>query len=267
MSSISFGPFSLPTAYAVVLFAFSIAIVSATFLTRKSKQPLANALFDALLLGALASRLGFVALYFDHYRENLLSIINIRDGGFSGFFGLLAVAIVLIYQYVRHQPLRRPMLPAVFAGVLAGLILFGLVGRINHNTPPLPNVQFIDLKGKEVYLADLPKGRPMVINLWASWCPPCIREMPVLAKAQKAHPNVVFLFINQGEDQAAINTFLQKFHLQIDNILMDKERQLAQKTESNGLPTTLFYNENGQRMHTHVGELSPATLAKGMDFF
>lgn len=268
MSSINIGPFSLPTPYAMVLSAFFMAVIVALILTRKNKQPLVNTLFDTFLISALAARLGFVAVYFDHYQDNLLSIINIRDGGFHWVFGVAAAVLVLAYHYIRHQELRRPMIPAVLSGVFVWLALFALIGQVDQkNTTPLPNVQFIDLSGKTKQLADLPKDRPMVINLWASWCPPCIREMPVLAKAQKAHPDVVFLFINQGEDAAAIEAFLHKSGLHIDNVLIDRERDLAKQTNSAGLPTTLFYNANGKRMHTHVGELSAATLARGINFF
>lgn len=52
-------------------------------------------------------------------------------------------------------------------------------------------------EGRPVLLTTLAPGKPMVVNLWASWCPPCRREVPLLAKAQLQHGDVTFVFANQ----------------------------------------------------------------------
>ena len=59
----------------------------------------------------------------------------------------------------------------------------------------LPEMGLRDIQGKPAALQDY-VGKPLVVNLWATWCPPCRREMPVLAKAQQDNTEVNFLFVN-----------------------------------------------------------------------
>jgi hypothetical protein len=106
-----------------------------------------------------------------------------------------------------------------------------------------------------------------VINLWATWCPPCRREMPVLQNAQHEHQNVTFLFVNQGESMQSVSTFLETQGLNLSNVLFDSGGQLAQKVGSMALPTTLFYSADGRLLGSHLGELSKASLARAMEPF
>ena len=120
--------------------------------------------------------------------------------------------------------------------------------------------------GESVQLGSY-KGGPLVINLWATWCPPCRREMPVLQNAQHQHENVTFLFVNQGESMQSVSTFLETQGLNLSNVLFDSGGQLGQKVGSMALPTTLFYNADGRLLASHLGELSEASLARALERF
>ena len=117
------------------------------------------------------------------------------------------------------------------------------------------------LDGTPASLAALAAGKPMVVNLWASWCPPCRREMPVLAAAQQARADVVFVYANQREDAAAAHAFLTPSSLALRNVVLDGEAALGKAAGSSALPTTLFYDGQGRLVDTHLGELSDASLA------
>ena len=86
----------------------------------------------------------------------------------------------------------------------------------------------------------------MVINLWASWCPPCRREMPVLAAAQKKNTDVLFIFANQGEDGSTVQNYLTRAGLTLDNVYLDSGTNFGHEVGSTALPTTLFYDPNGR---------------------
>lgn len=106
-----------------------------------------------------------------------------------------------------------------------------------------------------------------MINLWATWCPPCRREMPVLERAQHQRPDVTFLFVNQAESMQSVSTFLATQGLTLDNVLFDASGRLGQAVGSMALPTTLFYRADGRLINSHLGELSQASLARAMEPF
>lgn len=131
----------------------------------------------------------------------------------------------------------------------------------------IPDSGLSTLDGELVNLVDLQPGKPKVVNLWASWCPPCIREMPVLERAQERHPGITFVFVNQGEQLETITSFLGQQELSIRNVLSDVSGSLAGATGSHALPTTLFYDAEGRQVDAHMGELSNASLAQKLEAF
>src|SRR5699024_8765910 len=139
------------------------------------------------------------------------------------------------------RPLGVAMLTGWAVWVMAGAML-SLTQRA-HMT--MPETALARLDGSPVQLAQL-IGKPMVVNLWATWCPPCRREMPMLEAAQQRYPNVDFIFVNQQQGAAAVQDFLAGEQLQLDHVLIDSRGVMAQMVGSRALPTTLFYNAAGR---------------------
>ena len=156
-------------------------------------------------------------------------------------------------------------LSLVFLFLLA--LVAGGILLIQHQASALPDVELTDLGGQPASLATIADDRPLVVNLWATWCPPCIREMPVLETAQRNYADIRFVFANQGEHTETIRRFLEKQSLNLDHVVSDQTGSFGQVVGSHGLPTTLFYSADGQLLDSHMGELSKATLVEKLGRF
>jgi hypothetical protein len=76
---------------------------------------------------------------------------------------------------------------------------------------------------------------------------------------------VSFVFVNQGEDSASVQKYLVASQLVLANVLLDPGKALGQRLGSLGLPTTLFFDSAGRLAETHLGALSPASLASKLE--
>lgn len=262
MLSINIGPFSLSLSQLLLIVALLVALGVGHLAGRRQKTGgMGNSLSDMLLVGLLAARLVFVALWFDNYRQAPWSILDIRDGGFTPWAGVVAALLVAIWQGARRAALRKPLILGLAAGALVWGGMQGALNLMNQDKPLLPTVALTTVAGEPVQLAVLAAGKPLVVNLWATWCPPCRREMPVLAAAQQQESGMSFVFVNQGEDGATVLRYLASSQLSLFNVVFDPVTALARAVGSRSLPTTLFYDASGQLVDSHLGELSAASLA------
>lgn len=242
----------------------AVSTASAKKSEKTKKLGIGNTLSDMLLVGLLAARGVFVLTWLDSYRDAPWSMLDVRDGGFTPWAGVVAALLVALWQGARQATLRKPLILGLAAGVLTwGALLGALRLTANADDVALPAVRLTTLTGESVDLATLADGQPLVVNLWASWCPPCRREMPVLAAAQQRESGVRFVFANQGEDAAAVLHYLAASSKgpKLSNVVFDPSAALGSAVGSKALPTTLFYDATGRRVDTHLGELSAASLA------
>lgn len=267
MLSVGVGPFSLSIGHLLLILAFIVALIVGALAGRKEKLPISGALADIFLAAMVGARVGFVARYFEHYQDDWLGIIDIRDGGFDVVSGVVVALLFTGYLLWRRSNIRRPLAYAVASGLITWGFTGGVIALIDNQTQGLPEVALTDLNEQSVDLDSLTRGQPTVVNLWATWCPPCIREMPVLEEAQGRYPGINFVFANQGEHPETINQFLSEQDLDLKHVLSDRQGSFGRATGSQGLPTTLFYNASGKLVDSHMGELSRASLARGLERF
>lgn len=222
----------------------------------------AGALFtDALLVGLLAARLGYVLRWWPEYAVAPWSILAIGDGGFLWWIGLPAALAFVGWRSAGQPRLRTPLLAGIAAGMLAWFALGATLALLQRSAPPLPDIAVVTLDGSPARL-DASAGKPVVLNLWATWCPPCRREMPVFEDAVQAYPEVHFVLLNQGEDAATISNYLDREGLHLHaQVLLDLHSLAMPATNTRGLPTTLFFDADGHLVDTHMGELTRASLA------
>lgn len=226
-----------------------------------SPHKVAGARFiDAALVGLLAARLGFVVGWWPEYVAAPMSIIAIGDGGFLWWIGLPAAIAFTWWRSAGQRWLRKPLFAGIAAGLLAWFALNGTLALLQRSAPSLPDIAARTLDGTPTTL-DASASRPIVLNLWATWCPPCRREMPVFEDAAQRYPGIDFVLLNQGEDAATIREFLDRQGLQLhQDILLDPHSQAMPATNTRGLPSTLFFDANGRLVDSHMGELTRASL-------
>ena len=182
MLTVTLGPLTMALNHLLMLTALVIASVVGWWVARRGGESPESALFNLFLIGVLCARLGFVVAYWPMYQDDLVQVIDIRDGGFLFWSGLAGIVLAALWQGWRQPGLRRPLGWALFSGALFwGLSSLG--SHLYSKGTELPELSLRNAGGQPVALHSY-RGKPLVINIWATWCPPCRREMPVLQQAQ-----------------------------------------------------------------------------------
>jgi len=260
MLSISLGPIVISVSQLITGLTVGI-FWGLTYLQTRStdcRKDILNNIFNAFVVGFITARLAFVFTMWKVYQENWWQLVNISDGGFLPSYGWLSGALVLSV-YSRHN---KVAMKPYFISSIVSLFIFSIATftAASYATDvSLPQSTVRNIQNQKVTLTAY-KGKPVVINLWASWCPPCRREMPVLEAAQKNNSDITFMFINQGENLSAIQNFVRVERLNLRNIFLDSASNVSRETGVAGFPTTLFYDKKGQLISSHMGELSQASL-------
>ena len=108
-----------------------------------------------------------------------------------------------------------------------------------------PNFKLQDLEGQSVALSNL-KGKPLLLNFWTTWCPPCRSEMPYIQQVydEWSDKRLMVLAINIGESSAKAKEFMQSYGLSFP-VLLDTNEKIAQIYNIGNIPTTYFIDRDG----------------------
>jgi len=138
-----------------------------------------------------------------------------------------------------------------------GAIESGINNFVKKNPPvPVENTSFYDRNGGKVRMSDY-KGTALVINFWATWCPPCVAEMPSLdrLKAILDDSGIDVLAINEDRDGATMALkFYEANGITNLDVLIDRKMALVKAAEVTGLPTTLLVDADGNEIAAVIGE-------------
>ncbi|MDR2686265.1 MAG: TlpA family protein disulfide reductase [Oscillospiraceae bacterium] len=161
---------------------------------------------------------------------------------------------------------------AGLAALLAGAALAynALSKRVQPSVDPprtretAPDFTVTDAEGNSFRLSDW-RGAPVVLNFWASWCPPCRKEMPEFDKAHGELGNeIMFLMVDSGETVEAGARFAQAQGYGFP-VYFDTENEATVAYGISGIPATYFIDREGYIVSNVVGELSEETLRRGID--
>jgi len=170
---------------------------------------------------------------------------------------------------------RKPVIIVVgiWIGVcLGGLLIVGLVlGGVIPITPadlgiapepfvieesdaPAPVFEVQDINGEMVRLTDF-EGNVVVLNFWATWCAPCVREMPLFQKYHDQVPDIVVLGVNEEEPVEKVREFIEKTGFTY-RMLLDTDVVMGEAYYILTLPTTVFIDKQGIMRYRHIGYMS-----------
>ncbi|RPI86283.1 MAG: TlpA family protein disulfide reductase [Chloroflexi bacterium] len=163
----------------------------------------------------------------------------------------------------RSRKARKQNEAKITAMFLIGalLLVFGVIGIILlsgnsqassefENTPaevsyPAPEINLVDLEGNSVSLEDY-LGKTVMVNNWATWCPPCKAEMPDLDRYYQTHKDEDFILIGieAGDTEANVSSFVQSYGINFP-IWLDAKQEAVQAFRNNGLPNSYIIDTSG----------------------
>ena len=109
------------------------------------------------------------------------------------------------------------------------------------------------------------RGRPVVVNFWATWCEPCKVEMPRLVDAYKEHSDRVgFLGVNVEDDAEAAAGFVKAYEIPFRSVA-DPKGEIRRDEKVLGLPVTQFYGSDGKLAYVHQGEIKTDELEEKIE--
>ena len=122
----------------------------------------------------------------------------------------------------------------------------------SHKGSLLPDFTLSDPAGKSITLASL-KGKPLLINLWATWCAPCVAELPQLDQlAAGGKVKVLTVSQDMGEPQKVMQ-FLKDRQIKLLEPWLDPENALITQYNAGTLPTSVLYDAQGREVWRIVG--------------
>lgn len=162
------------------------------------------------------------------------------------------IVLALVACHKAPEAKGNDAAPAAQAGLVKG------VDR-SHQGQPGPGGSFNDPDGGEISLADF-KGTPVLVNLWATWCAPCVKELPTLDKLAAAHRDdgqlgVIAVSQDSGP-QASVEAFLAKLKVEDLGAYHDPKMGFSGALGPNVvLPTTMLFDADGKEVWRYVGDL------------
>ena len=268
MHAVTIGPWVFAIGLVALVLGWLVADGAAWFVKRRTDVDVGTPLWVLLLLALVVARLAFVLRGWHAYAAAPVSILDIRDGGFSWMAGVAVLILGTLIWSWRRPRLRGPLSVSVGTGLaMWAAVALGAPQLGQHRTyPPLPGITLTQLDGQPVPLAAL-EGKPMIINIWATWCAPCRSELPMLVAASHQMHGVRFVFVDHGEPAGTVRNYLKQAGLDPRHVLLDSHGKLMQDYQLPGCPATLFVSASGQVQNLHLGTLSAATLQVNVQRF
>jgi cytochrome c biogenesis protein CcmG/thiol:disulfide interchange protein DsbE len=287
IEAFNFGPLLIPTRPLILVLSLFFAIWLATRLARRfdlEKSQVKRVAEYIAWIGVLGARLGFVAVNWSAYRAAPWTALYFWQPGYLYLGGLVFGGCGTLVLGQKYFPAKRKTLFTVLGSsyLVAILLYFSGLQSLELLRQPgvsgagslVSDIKLRNLSGASVKLSDL-AGRGIVLNFWATWCPPCRREMPLLDDIQKIYQarglSVVGVAIDEPASQVKsyVESVAVSYPIWVDASLpapgFDRTQNIFSRFGGVGLPTTIFIDRNGVIQKVYVGELSRGFLQSQID--
>lgn len=262
MNAIAIGPLVFaPDRFAAIL-AIAVFLLLSEILARKIDRRFSSWGWSTTIAFIVGARAGHVIKYGESFLHEPLRVFYIWQGGFIIEAGIVLALAFTLFCFRRELRLALwAALPAVVSAYIAFFVL-----QLTAGTPAiaLPSGNTFRTLTGEAFEPETLNGRPVVINLWASWCLPCRREMPMMVDVAANIDTAQMVFVNQGEGAEIIQRFLATQNLASSHMVLDALGEFARHYKVPGLPATLFIGSDGRLRSVHMGEISRETLISGI---
>jgi len=163
----------------------------------------------------------------------------------------------------RRSSIARATSPATVVALFCVLVAGCSAGVVSRPAPPFKATRF---EGGAVTLSAF-KGKLLVLNFWASWCPPCRAEMPGVQKAWEKYSKkgVNFLAIATLDTRKDATGYLRESKVRLPVAFDDDGDAILRKYQGRGLPTTYFIDRRGTVIARHSGYMSEENLTQELD--
>lgn len=170
---------------------------------------------------------------------------------------VLVGGIIALYAFIQTRGSSEPEVPMMSAAQ----DLATLSDEAPQTGEIAPDFTIDMLDGTEFSLSDhlATDGRPLYLNLWASWCFPCRAEMPVIDEAAMRNPGVYFLGVSVRDNPAAAEDFVREIGVTYP-IALDRDDQVADGYPVLGMPATFLVSPEGVIVRTLYGELTAGRI-------
>lgn len=183
----------------------------------------------------------------------------------------------MMMLWKKPRRMKRNGLLILLLGLLAGILLGAVVlfvipgskGNANRQLPPTVGSQAQDfeldnLSGEVVRLSSL-KGKPIVLNFWATWCKPCEEELPMLEEYSKVFSrDMVVVGVNTAEDPNLVRSFIME-HNATFPIVLDEAGVVSEMYFVHNYPVTFFIDKDGVLKAQHLGQLDSGAMDRYLE--
>ncbi|HLW90341.1 MAG TPA: TlpA disulfide reductase family protein [Roseiarcus sp.] len=168
---------------------------------------------------------------------------------------VLAIGVALVLSFALFRSLQNSTVVQVPSESAEREADASKTLQFSAKPAELPELRFVDRDGRSLTLRDF-AGRPILLNLWATWCVPCRKEMASLDRLQAKFDPSRFLVLALSVDRGGVPTierFYQQLGLKLLGVYVDQYGSALQDLRAPGLPITLLVNEQGQEIGRKIG--------------